>query len=672
MKKNKLFMMMILCFLFISGCSKESKQEEIFEGFSEMLTKQDYGKLYALLSKESKEYITEEDFVTRYTNIYSGIQAIDINLEKEIDNEDNVIPFSIGMETVAGKVNISDYQLKLVKEEKEWKIQWDESLIFPNMKKGDKVKVDIDKAIRGSILDRDGNPLAKDGVIKTVGINPEVFDQSNQEEKIKEMATILDISEENIMKKLDDNTKPNYFVPIVDILSDDEKLRKLQDRGDDGIFVNSKDSRGYMNHEAFGRLLGYVGSITAEEMEKNKEKGYSTTSLIGKAGLEQVYEDTLRGIDGAEIYIERDEEKVETIAKHEPQKGQDIKLSIDSDLQAKIYDEMNGGKGSATAVNPKTGEILALVSSPSYNSNRYTTYVTREEQQKREESDFADQVNRFSKLYSPGSVFKLITAATGLEKGTIDPEKQISINGRSWKKDSSWGNYSITRVNDQSSVNLKGAVKYSDNIYFAMSALDLGNDDFIAGAKKFGIGEELEIGYPLGNSQISNDGSIGRDILLADSGYGQGEVMVTSLNMALAYSALSNDGNIMVPSLIQTEDQEVEIWKESAISPEHLSTLQSAFTAVIHEEGGTATASKISGVQLAGKTGTAEIKVSQDDEDGSEDGWFIVTDLDSSKISLAIVLEDVKKKGGSRAAIPIGKNTLSDYLQKIKIISVGD
>ncbi len=304
------------------------------------------------------------------------------------------------------------------------------------------------------------------------------------------------------------------------------------------------------------------------------------------------------------------------------------------------------------------------MSSPSYNSNRYTTYITREEQQRREESDFADEANRFSKLYSPGSVFKLITAATGLEKEKIDPERHIAITGRSWQKDSSWGNYSITRVNEQPSINLKSAVKYSDNIFFAMTALDLGSDDFIAGAKRFGIGDELEIGYPLSNSQISNDGSIGSEILLADSGYGQGEIMVTSLHMALAYTALSNDGNIMKPSLVQADNQKVEVWKEAAISSEHLATLQSAFSAVIHEEGGTAAASKISGVQLAGKTGTAEIKRSQDDEDGNENGWFIATDLDSSNISLAIVLEDVKEKGGSSAAIPIGKNTLSNYLQQ--------
>ncbi len=124
--------------------------------------------------------------------------------------------------------------------------------------------------------------------------------------------------------------------------------------------MNNKNSRVYMNQEAFGRLLGYVGSITAEELEKNKEKGYSTSSLIGKAGLEQVYEDKLRGVDGVEIYIEREEEKVEIIAKEEPQHGEDVQLTIDSELQANIYEEMNGAKGSAALLIQRLERFLLL------------------------------------------------------------------------------------------------------------------------------------------------------------------------------------------------------------------------------------------------------------------------------------------------------------------------
>ncbi|MDQ0223992.1 penicillin-binding transpeptidase domain-containing protein [Metabacillus niabensis] len=667
MKKNKLFFVLLLLPIYIGlmvGCSTENKQSELFERFSNRLSEQDFQELYAFLAAESKEYITEEEFVSRYKTIYSGIEAKNIRVTNvDIDSEENIISFSIEMETVAGKVSVSDYRLPLQKEEGEWKIVWDESLIFPAMKQGDKVKVSSLKAIRGSILDRNGIPLAMDGDVKTVGINPAVFDESNREKKIMDLAAILDISKEYITKRLEENANPNYFVPIVDLLVQDERLIKLEQRRSEGIFVNDKTSRVYVNQEAFGRLVGYVGNISAEELEKHKDKGYKNTALIGKAGLEQVYEDSLRGIDGIEIYIERNGEKIETIAKQAPKNGKDIKLTIDSNLQSTIYEHMDGEKGSAAAVHPKTGEVLALVSSPSYNSNRYTTYVTREEQKRREAIEYEDEANRFSKLYSPGSVFKLITAAEGLEKGVIDPNQQISIQGRSWQKDRSWGNYSITRVNSQSSVNLKNAVKYSDNIYFAMSALQLGSEPFILGAKKFGIGEELEIGYPLSRSQISNNGKLDGEILLADSGYGQGEVMVTSLNIALIYSALSNDGNIMAPSLIQQENKAGVIWKESAISAKHLPTLQQAFSAVIQESGGTASTANISGVSLAGKTGTAEIKASQDDENGSENGWFVATDIDSSTISLAIVLEDVKEKGGSSAAVPVGKEALVEYFK---------
>lgn len=665
-KKKSIFAMIMvaLCFVFISACSSESKMEETFDSFKEKFVNQDYEGVYELLSADSQERISKEDFVTRYANVYGGIGASNINIERgELDSETDTFSFTLTMDTSAGEVSFDDFQLPLVEEEGEYKIVWGESLIFPSMIEGDKVRVTSESSTRGSILDRDGNVLAKDGTLSTVGIHPSVFDASNREEKITEIAETLDISESVITEKLDANANPDHFVAIVNILPDDEKLESLVGRDAEGILINNTSSRVYVNSQAFGRLLGFVGSITAEELEANEGKGYTNSSIIGKAGLEQVHEATLRGIDGVEIYIERDGANFETIAKKEAQDGEDIQLSIDSELQEKIYSEMNGEKGSASAVDPTTGEILALVSSPSYNANRFTTYVTRTEQKAREANNFADEKNRFSKLYSPGSTFKLITAAAGLEKGTLDPDEELSIDGRSWQKDSTWGNYSITRVNSQSSVNLNTAMKYSDNIYFARAALDMGSDALIEGAKKFGIGEELNVGFPMNTSQMSNAGTIENDILLADSGYGQGEIMVTSLNMALAYSSLSNDGNIMMPSLIMTDNQEATVWKESAISSDHLSILQDACLAVVDEEGGTAYSSRISGLRIAGKTGTAEIKASQDDEDGSENGWFVATDLDSSKISIAMVIEGVEGRGGSGVVTPKVMSIMEKYLK---------
>lgn len=670
MKNKKLILISLLLsfMLLISGCSKLNKAEKAFETFSQKWTQNDYTGMYQMLTNDSKAIISEEDFTTRYTNIFSAIEAnnllIEINGDKVKEDDTITIPFKLSMNTIAGDVNISDYKLNIIKEDKEFKIKWDESLIFPQMTKDDKVRVNVIPSKRGSILDKDANLLANDGILNTVGIYPAKFNLSNIDAKIAEIATTLDISEENIKTKLDANTNPEHFIPLVDILPTDSKLNSLRGRAEDGILIKEKAGRIYTGGEAFGRLIGYIGSITAEELENNKDKGYNDTSLIGKAGLEQVYEQTLRGKDSAEIYIERGEEKI-TIAKKDGEDGNDIKLSIDSALQSKIYNEMNGEKGAATAVNPKTGEVLAMVSAPSFDSNVFTTYVTKTQKSKWEETNNADEINRFNKIYSPGSTMKLLTSSIGLENKVIDSNATRDIKGLSWQKDSSWGDFKITRVTDPGSpVNLKDAVNHSDNIYFGQVALELGNNKFIEGIKKFGIGEELKFEYPMEESQISNDGDLGREILLADTGYGQGEIMVTPLNVALSYSALANNGDIMQPRLVISENSESNIWKQSAILKDDLPALINSFTALINDSGATISDGVVPGHRVAGKTGTAEIKKSQDDVNGTENGWFVSVDPDTAKISLAMIIEDVKDRGHSHVTVPKVRNVMEYYLNK--------
>ncbi len=183
--------------------------------------------------------------------------------------------------------------------------------------------------------------------------------------------------------------------------------------------------------------------------------------------------------------------------------------------------------GASAAINPKTGEVLALVSSPSFDSNAYTTYKSNTQLLAwKNESAKEPFKNRFSAAYSPGSTFKLITAAIGLDNGKIKPDELVGITGKKWQLDDSWGPHMVTRVSDTlSSVNLQNAFVYSDNIYFAKSAINIGEDEFIKGSNKFGIGEKLPIGYPIANSQIANGNKIKNDSALADTGYGQGEVL---------------------------------------------------------------------------------------------------------------------------------------------------
>ena len=657
----------IIAYMLISfGCTSLNKAEKVYNSFTEKWVAADYASMYEMLTNESKEYISEDDFISRYTNIFSAINAN--NLTFEVDGEkikeDGIItiPFKLNMNVITGDLTLTDYKLTLVKEDKDYKVKWDESLIFPNMIKDDKVRVSTTQAKRGNIFDRNGNVLAEDGTLITVGIYPANFNKENVESKITEIASALDISEDNITSKLDANTNPEHFVPLVDILPTDSKLSTLKNRDEDGILLYEKIGRVYHGGEALGRLIGYIGSITAEELESNAQKGYNETSLIGKAGLEQVYEDTLRGDDGAEIYIERGMDKI-TIASKDVKNGSDITLSIDTALQSKIYSEMAGEKGAATAVNPKTGEVLAMVSAPSYDSNTFTTYISKTQETKWEENDYADELNRFNKTYSPGSTMKFLTSVIGLENGVIDPNEEKNIEGLTWQKDGSWGDYKITRVTDPGkAVNLKDAANYSDNIYYGQVALDLGSEKFINGLKSFGIGEELTFEYPMETTQISNDGDLNRDILLADTGYGQGEVMVTPLHMALAYSTLANEGNIMQPRLVISENSEAKVWKEGLISKDNLSILTDTFTALINDSGATLADGAVPGHRVAGKSGSAEIKKSQDDTTGTENGWFVSVDPDSSKISIAMIIEDVKGRGGSHVTIPKVRNVMDYYL----------
>lgn len=662
-----LFSLLIIIVISVS-CSKINKYEETFNTFKEKWINNDFSGMYSMLSENSKKYIDEETFVNRYTNIYSAINLKDLEMEISgdiIKNEDYyTVPFSLKATTVAGELNISDYKVNIYKEDKEYLINWDESLIFPNMIEGDKVYVRTISHTRGKILDRNDNILAEDGTISVIGIHPSKFDSENRDAKITEIANTLDISEETIINKLNANSNPEYFVPIVDILSNDEKLTTLVNRSDEGIIINQKTSRVYNGGEAFGRLIGYVGAITAEELESKSDKGYTQTSLIGKAGIEQVYEDTLRGEDGAEIYLSRNNEEI-SILKKEVVNGTDIKLTIDSTLQTNSYAQLNGEKGAVTAVDPKTGEVLALVSAPSYDSNMFTTYVTKTKAAEREENNYTDQINRFSKTYAPGSTMKLLTASIGLNNGILNADESVTIDSQSWQKDSSWGNYFITRVNNITTpITLREAAKYSDNIYFAQLALKIGSENLINGIKGFGIGEELTFEYPMNNSSISNNGSLDSEILLADTGYGQGELMVTPLNMALAYSALANDGNIMNPRLVLTSDSSATVWKESAIKSEYLPTLIEDFSAMVNDADGSAHSAQIDGYNIAAKTGTAEIKASQDDTTGTENGWFVAVDTTSSKLAVAMIVEDVKDRGGSSIPIPKVKAIMEEYLNR--------
>ena len=656
-----LISIMLISIFTLVGCSEDEKLEKVTKEYTKVWNEGNYEKMYELLSKESKVYISKDLFIKRYSNIYSAIGVNNIKVKLGDIENTSEIPLSVSMNTIAGNLKFNDLKLNLIKEDGVYKIVWDESLILPKMIKGDKVRFKATKASRGKILDRDENLLAYDGEVNTVFIHPKVFEE-NKEQNINKMAQILDISEEYIQNKLELNKNPDYLVSILKISNYEQEKANLVDEIS-GVNIKKENSRVYVQGEAFGNLIGYIGDITKDELDKNKGKGYNAYSKIGKNGLEEIYEEKLRSRDGVHIYIERGQEEI-TVAKTEPVNGEDIKLSIDSKLQEDIYDQMNNEKGASIAMHPKTGEVLAMVSSPSYDSNTLVTYKTKTIAKQWQESKNSQFQNRANDVYSPGSTMKLLTAAIGLESGVINPNEVMDINGLNWQKDSSWGDYKVTRVkNPNKSINLYDAVKYSDNIYFADKAIKIGKEKYIQGCKKFGIGEEIPFEYPMQNSQISNDKKLENEILLADTGYGQGQVLMSPLDVAMSYSTLGNEGKIMTPRLVISENSEPKIHKE-AIDKKYIPELIKSFSAVINDKDGSGNLGKIEGVNLAGKTGTAEIKSSKDDKNGRENGWFVAINTDNPKIVVSMIIENVKDKNGSEYVVSKVKNVIESYLKR--------
>ena len=214
-----------------------------------------------------------------------------------------------------------------------------------------------------------------------------------------------------------------------------------------GVMINKEDGRVYSLGEEAAHLIGYVQPINAEELEKNEGKGYTTNSLIGKAGLELAYEDTLKGIDGTDIYIvDENENRIASLGKQDKKDGKDVKLTIDSSLQKQVYDQMKDDKGLFVIMEPQTGELLALVSTPTYDSNDFVVGLTTDKWNELNNDEARPLFNRFTQKYCPGSTFKPVTGAIGLTTGKIDQNEDLGYTGTSWQKDSSWGNYNVTTL----------------------------------------------------------------------------------------------------------------------------------------------------------------------------------------------------------------------------------
>ena len=360
--------------------NKWKTPEELLCEYMNHISEQEYEQMYAMLNIEASGNVSQEDFVKRNAAIYEGIEVQNMTVELlAYDEEQMAVTYQTSFDTVAGNISFEN-EAFFMKGEAGYELVWDDSLIFPNLTSTDKVRVSTTQADRGEILDRNGRVLAGKGVASSVGIVPGKME--DREDTIQKTAELLEVTPETIEKKLSEQwIKEDSFVPIKTIpkveemelmtINPDEEVLKEKERHEKlleihGVMIADTEVREYPLGEATAHLVGYVQSVTEEDLEEHDGEGYTASDVIGRSGMESLFEKELKGQNGCRIYIidsegNEKEELAYILVRH----GQNIQLTIDAGLQTSLYERFKEDKSCSVAMNPYTGEVLALVSTPS-------------------------------------------------------------------------------------------------------------------------------------------------------------------------------------------------------------------------------------------------------------------------------------------------------------------
>ncbi|WP_165847298.1 penicillin-binding transpeptidase domain-containing protein [Lacticaseibacillus paracasei] len=573
-------------------------------------------------------HYTAKTLAARNQAVFDRVGASDIKITnvktKKYDSKTYELTFTANMNTKIGKLSAQHYEAPIVKVGDNWRIQWSPRLLFPSMDGKDTVQIDLIAATRGQIYDRNNQLLAKNGDVTQAGLVPGKLgtgaDRTANLEKIAAAWDVKVTSLETLLKQswVTDDT----FVPVK-IVTDSPVMT--------GAAYQTIGSRTYPLGEAAAQLIGYVGTATADDIRKDPT--LTANSKIGKTGLEQIYDKQLRGTDGGQISIQNGD-NIHPLLTKKAVNGKSLKLTIDANQQKTAYTQLAGKAGSVVTMNPTNGELLTLASSPSYDPNAFVNGISQTDYDKYANNTSLPFLSRFAQRYAPGSTFKMLTAAIALQNKTITPDTTKSISGLKWQKDSSWGDYKVTRTVDAASENMTQALVNSDNIWFAQVALKMGASAYLKGLAPL-FKTQADLPLTMKKAQISNSGKLASETLLADTAYGQGQLLLSPIEQAAMYSTIANGGTMQQPTLIQgTKGNRTS----SVLQANAADTVKTALTHVVSDQAGTAHDLAIDGHTIAAKTGTAELKQKQD-TDGKENGFLVAMDADKNTYLTVALIE---------------------------------
>lgn len=622
----------------------QANEEEAMEDYVSQYEAGDYEAIYESLNEGTQDKYDPEDVAGRYEKLYEdlGVEARSIGgLQLDEDRSTDFNKIYEGdwtLDTAYGEL-VRDVEISLLYDESDndWHVEWTPDMIIPGLNGNRTLDFDFTSGVRGEIQDHSGEPLAFNGHKEVAGF---VAGEVSEDDLI-DLADVLDISEASLEATFNQEwIGEGMFVPVKEAhrFSDEDQ----SEFSENGLQVTEQPSREYALDAAAFHLLGYIGEATAEEVEASDY--LSAGDMTGKRGLEQLYDERLQPESGYDITImDNNGQVVDTLFSEEAADGSDMVLTIDKDLQEIIFDELEEDSGASVALNPDNGDMLAAVSYPSPSPYDFMFGITQDELDELQADDENPLIGKFNRTTSPGSTQKILSALVALNTEDFDRDATREITGGSWQQDDSWGGYTVNRYHvEDGSFDLGRAITSSDNIYFAQTMLDLGADRFVEGMEALGIGEEYDGDYPIYTSQVANEGTIESDILLADSAYGQGELLISPLQITAIYAGVISGGDIHVPHILADSEDEIQI--EGIADEDDLAYLEDAMRSVVTDYH--ADDMERDYAAFAGKTGTSENKMSQDTR-GSETGWFIGYDQNEKDMVLSLYVEDVEDRGMS-------------------------
>ncbi|HQH15828.1 MAG TPA: penicillin-binding protein 2 [Smithella sp.] len=454
-----------------------------------------------------------------------------------------------------------------------------------------------------------------------------------------------------------------------------------------GIYIDVSPIRLYLDGDMLAPVIGYTGEISKTEIEKSGGQ-YAYGDVSGKHGLERFFDAYIRGQRGAELVeVNAYGKEIKNLGRIDPVAGYNMILTIDTDLQKAAWEAVQGKAGSVVALDPRNGEILAMVSSPSFDPNLFYEGISGEQWSQLQNNPFAPLSNKaVSGQYPPGSTYKLIVAAAALEEGIITPDTRVFCNGTF-----TLGNrtYRCWRKGGHGSVNLHQAMVGSCDVYFYTIGKMLGVDKIAEYAKRFGLGELAEIDLPNEKKGLvptkewklkrkKEAWQVGETISIS---IGQGYNLVTTLQLANAFGAFANGGTLWRPYLVkQIQMNDGKIYKEFSpikkgelnLSIETIETLNNALRGVVNDPGGTGANAKLSGVEVCGKTGTSQVLGLPQNEKARRRKILGTFQKDHAlfacyapsknpEIAVAVILENAG--GGGAVAAPVARKILSAYFE---------